>query len=212
MWLIMEFIKALLEWLGIGEVAKERRKRNHLLNRLEPEISLNVKQLSEAHSHLSYIRESSRKRRSWKIGVPQQYTNYQTDVYDRVQGDLGLLQPGTNELLTCFYKLLRKANSYKDELAFKPGSHASELVKQQVDLGATEEDARSDLYPDLLFDLRVVIGEALDIGKQLEQAIKVERTSWLERIRKNFLKTKMFFSFPASLGCLGRAHMKIVYF
>jgi chromosome segregation ATPase len=173
---VIIMLDKILDILNLKEAVRERRERNRLLNQLQAEISSNLKRLEEAIPDVNYAAHLSRERKSWRVGISPKCTEYYTDAYQRLRDQLGLLKPDTIELLNSFYDQLGKAMAYKEKLEFK-SDDIRQLVQQHIDYyGAqTEEEARSSIYPALLYDLRSELDNALKLGKELMQAIKKER-------------------------------------
>jgi chromosome segregation ATPase len=155
-------------------IIKKAVAKSRLLNQLQAEISSNLKRLEEAIPDVDYAARLSRERKSWRVGISPKCTEYYTDAYQRLRDQLGLLKPDTIELLNSFYDQLGKAMTYKEKLEFK-SDEVRQLVQQHIDRAQTEEEARSAVYPALLYDLRSELDKALKSGKELMQAIKKER-------------------------------------
>jgi hypothetical protein len=157
-------------------IIKEAVTKRRLLNQLQAEISSNLKRLEEAIPDVDYAARLSRERKSWRVGISPKCTEYYTYAYHKLRDQLGLLKPETINLLNSFYDQLGKAMAYKEKLEFK-SDDIRQLVQQHIDYyGAqTEEEARSSIYPALLYDLRSELDKALKLGKELMQAIKKER-------------------------------------
>jgi hypothetical protein len=173
-----------LIFLILKEAVRERRERNRLLNQLQAEISSNLKRLEEAIPDVNYAAHLSRERKSWRVGISPKCTEYYTDAYQRLRDQLGLLKPDTIELLNSFYDQLGKAKAYKGKLEFK-SDDVRQLVQQHIDYGAkTEDEARSFIYPALLYDLQSELDKALKSGKELMQAIKKERCLILSKFSR----------------------------
>jgi len=158
----------------IVEAAKEHRARIRLLNRLESEVGRNLERLHKAIPLVEHTERRSRELNSWRVGLAPFCTEYWTDVYKQEQGNLGLLSPKANDLLTHFYDALEKAKSYRDKLTFQ-SDDVRKIVDQYVDRGSTEEEARNMLYPDMLIDLRNVLNKARAKGEELRPILRRER-------------------------------------
>jgi len=171
---LWEAIHQLIGLLGLGEAAKEHRARIRLLNRLESEVGRNLERLHEAIPLVEHIERRSRELKSWRVGLAPFCTEYWTDVYQQEQGNLGLLSPKANDLLTHFYDALEEAKSYRDKLTFQ-SDDVRKMVNQYVDQGSTEEEARNMLYPGLLLDLRSVLKRARAKGEELRPILSKER-------------------------------------
>ena len=175
---LWEAVHQLIGLLGLGELFKERRARIRLLNRLESEVVLNLERLYEAIPLVERIEQRSKELQSWRVGLAEFCTEYRTTVYKQEQKNLGLLSPKTNDLLARFYDALEKAKSYRAKLSFQ-SDDVRKIVNQYVDQGATKEEARSMLYPDLLFDLRAILIQAQTTGEKLKDALAHERRSFM---------------------------------
>lgn len=166
----MSLWEAIYQLIGL----QEHRARIRLLNRLESEVERNLERLCEAISLVENVEQHSRELKTWRVGLPERCTEYWTEVYKQEQRSLGLLSPKANDLLTDFYDKLEKAKSYKDKLAFQ-SDDIRKIVKQHVDSGFTEEEARNKLYPDLLYELRSLLNHARASGEELRPILLKER-------------------------------------